>query len=229
MERIGRWLQPGPVWPDARLAPERFPRLRRLALAFALVGPARHRLRRRCSSFVRVWPFPPCAGERKHSQTLNFTGGNTLWLTKNPSLKSASVASRPRSGRTEPKSNRGTTSPSLVSTKTTLVNGRRRRASGATTCWCLPKWPIRSTRASSSFRRKKNSRPSPRGRGFRERRGWSSPFSDPSRFAPNPTSRLANCPPECGVPYPLRLSASPPSGLGNECRVVGHEDLLIYE
>ena len=134
MERIGRWLQPGPVWPDARLAPERFPRLRRLALAFALVGPARHRLRRRCSSFVRVWPFPPCAGERKHSQTLNFTGGNTLWLTKNPSLKSASVASRPRSGRTEPKSNRGTRSPSLVSTKTTLVNGRRRRASGATTC-----------------------------------------------------------------------------------------------
>ena len=84
---------------------------------------------------------------------------------------------------------------------------------------CLPKWPIRSTRASSSFLRKKNSRPSPRGRGFRERRGWSSPFSDPSRFAPNPTSRLANCPPECGVPYLLRLSASPPSGLGNECRV----------
>ena len=33
--------------------------------------PPRHRLRRRCSSFVRVWPFPPCAGERKRSQTLN--------------------------------------------------------------------------------------------------------------------------------------------------------------
>ena len=68
---IGRWPQPGPVWPDARLAPERFPRPRRLALSLALVGPARHRLRRRCSSFVRVWPFPPCGSERKRSQTLN--------------------------------------------------------------------------------------------------------------------------------------------------------------
>ena len=46
--------------------------------------PPRHRRRRRCSSFVRVWPFPLCAGERKRSQTLNFTGGNTLWLTRKP-------------------------------------------------------------------------------------------------------------------------------------------------
>ena len=30
---IGRWPQPGPIWPDARLAPERFPRQRRLALS----------------------------------------------------------------------------------------------------------------------------------------------------------------------------------------------------
>ena len=34
-------------------------------------------------------------------------------------------------------------------------------ASGAMTCWCLRKWPIRPTRASSSFRRKKNPRRSP--------------------------------------------------------------------
>ena len=40
--------------------------------------------------------FPPCAGERKRSQTLNFTGGNRSWLTPNPLLKSASVASRLR-------------------------------------------------------------------------------------------------------------------------------------
>ena len=56
---------------------------------------------------------------------------------------------------------RGTTSLSLASTKTAM-NGRVRRASGATTCWCLLKWPIRPTRASSSFRRKKSRGPSPR-------------------------------------------------------------------
>ena len=75
---------------------------RRLSLALALVGPARHWLRRRCSFRVRVWPFPPFAGERKRSQTLKLSGGNTSWLTPNPSLKSASVASRLRFGRTEP-------------------------------------------------------------------------------------------------------------------------------
>ena len=132
----------------------------RLALAVALVGPARHQLRRRCSSRVRVWPFPPSASERKRSQTLNFKGGNRSRLTPNPLLKSASVASRLRFGRTKPKAARGTTSPFRVSTGTAR-NGRGRRASVATTCWCLPKWPIRPTRASSSFSRKKSRRASP--------------------------------------------------------------------
>ena len=67
---ICRWPSPVPVCSDARLVPERSPRLGRLALALALVGPARHRLWRRCSSHVRVWAFPPFAGERKRSQTL---------------------------------------------------------------------------------------------------------------------------------------------------------------
>ena len=89
---------------------------RRLSLALALVGPARHWLRRHCSSRVRVWPFPPFGGERKRSQTLKLSGGNTSWLTPNPPLKSASVASRLRFGRTEPTAARGTMSPSPVST-----------------------------------------------------------------------------------------------------------------
>ena len=33
---------------------------------------------------------------------------------------------------------------------------------GRNDLWCLPKWPIRPTRASSGFRGKKSSRPSPR-------------------------------------------------------------------
>ena len=90
----------------------------RLALVRALVGPARHQLRWRFSSRVRVWPFPPFAGERKRSQTLKLSGGNTSWLTPNPSLKSASVASRLRYGATEPKNTRGTMSPFRVFTKT---------------------------------------------------------------------------------------------------------------
>ena len=44
-----------------------------------------------------------------------------------------------------------------VSTKT-AINGRARRASGATTCWCLRKWQIRPTRGSSSFPRNKSRR-----------------------------------------------------------------------
>ena len=36
---IGLWPQPGPVWPDARIAPEQFPRLRRLALALTRLVP----------------------------------------------------------------------------------------------------------------------------------------------------------------------------------------------
>ena len=69
---------------------------RLLARALALAGPVRHQLWRRCSSRGWVWAFPPFTGERKRSQTLNFKGGNTSWLTKNPSLKSASAASRLR-------------------------------------------------------------------------------------------------------------------------------------
>ena len=41
----------------------------------------------------------------------------------------------------------------------TAVSGRVRRASGATTCWCLRKWRISLTRAPSRFRRKKRRRP----------------------------------------------------------------------
>ena len=95
----------------ARTGPLAF---RRLALAVALVGSARHRLRWRCSSRVRVWPFPPFGGERKRSQTLNFTGGNRSWLTPNPLLKSVSVASRLPFGRTKPEAERGTMSHSPV-------------------------------------------------------------------------------------------------------------------
>ena len=64
---------------------------RRLALALALAGPARRRLRRCCSSRAGVWPFPPFTGERKRSQTLNFLGGNTSWLTHNPSRSDPSA------------------------------------------------------------------------------------------------------------------------------------------
>ena len=49
---------------------------RRLSLALALVGHARHWLRQRCSSRDRVCPSPPFAVERKRSQNLNFTGGH---------------------------------------------------------------------------------------------------------------------------------------------------------
>ena len=57
---------------------------------------------------------------------------------------------------------RGTTSPSRVFTKT-AINGKARRASGATICWCLRKWPIRPTRGSSSFPKSRRPRPSPSG------------------------------------------------------------------
>ena len=90
---------------------------RRLSLALALVGPARRWLRRRCSSRLRIWPFPPFAGERKRSQTLKLPGGNTSWLTPNPSLKSAWVASRIPFSPTKPKAARGTMSPSPASTR----------------------------------------------------------------------------------------------------------------
>ena len=83
----------------------------------------------------------------KRSQTLNSLGGNTLWLTRNPLMKSGSVASRRQFGRMAPRISRGTTSPSRASTKR-AINGRVRRASGATTCWCFGKWPTSPTRAS---------------------------------------------------------------------------------
>ena len=58
-----------------------------------------------------------------------------------PVMKSGSVASRLRFGAMEPTNSRGTMSPLPASTKT-AINGRVRRASGATICWCLRKWPI---------------------------------------------------------------------------------------
>ena len=70
--------------------------------------------------------------------------------------------SRPklRYGAMAPMSSPGTTSPSDASTKKP-ISGRVRRASGATICWCLRKWPIKPIRASSRFRRKKSRKPRP--------------------------------------------------------------------
>ena len=62
----------------------------------------------------------------------------------------------------------------------TRHNGRACRASVSTTCCCLPKWPIRPTRASSSFSRKKSRRRRPSTARIRERRGQSPPLPDPS-------------------------------------------------
>ena len=90
----------------------------------------------------------------KRSQTLNSLGGNTLWLTRNPLMKSGSGASKRQFGATEPKTSPGTTSPSRVSTKR-AINGRVRTASGATICWYLRKWPTSPIRASSSFPRRR--------------------------------------------------------------------------
>ncbi len=155
---IYRWPKPGPVGSDARLAPERSPRLAASVTHSCCCRPGPSPARRRYS-FRTGLAVSAVRGERKRSQTLTQKEkhhGNP----KTRSLKSASVASRPRSGATEPKSTRGTTSPSPVFTKT-AISGRVRRASGATICWCLRKWPIRPTRASSSFRRKKPRRSSP--------------------------------------------------------------------
>ena len=71
-------------------------------------------------------------------------------------------------------SNLGATlmSPFPASTKT-AINGRARRTSGATTCWCLRKLPTSPTRASSSFRQKQNSR----------RCRWTSPSGQPRNVA----------------------------------------------
>ena len=75
----------------------------------------------------------------------------------NPSLKSEPDASRLRFGQTKPKAAQGTTPPSPASTRTES-SGKPRRASAAMTCWRWPKWPIRPTRASSSFSRKTSRR-----------------------------------------------------------------------
>ena len=70
--RVWSWSAPFPALPapvpvctDAKPAPERFARLRRLSLAFAFVGPARHRRGRRFPSASGFGRFPPCVGERK--------------------------------------------------------------------------------------------------------------------------------------------------------------------
>ena len=56
-------------------------------------------------------------------------------------------------------------------------NGRVRRASVATICWCLRKWPIRPTRASSSFTRKRSRRRSSSAAPIGER--WADPRRSP--------------------------------------------------
>ena len=68
-----------------------------------------------------------------------------------PVDETGSVASKLRYGAMAPMSSPGTTSPSDASTKKP-ISGRPRRASGATICWCLRKWPIKPIRASSRFR-----------------------------------------------------------------------------
>ena len=60
-----RFPSPVPVWADARPAPERLARLRRLSLNLAFVGPARHRRGRRFPTASGFGRFPPFAGERK--------------------------------------------------------------------------------------------------------------------------------------------------------------------
>jgi hypothetical protein len=102
---------------DATLAPERSPRLPAFGTRCCPCRPCPNRLRRRCSSRVRVWPFPPFGVSGNAHKPLTSKGGNRSWLTPNPLLKSASVASRPPFGRTKPKTARGTMSPSPVSTK----------------------------------------------------------------------------------------------------------------
>ena len=62
---FSRFPSPGPVWPDASPAPERFARLRRLSLGLAFVGPARPRRGRRFRTASGFGRFPPFAGERK--------------------------------------------------------------------------------------------------------------------------------------------------------------------
>ena len=62
---FSRRPSPGPVWADARLAPERSARLRRLSLGLAFVGPARHRRGPRFPTASGFGRFPPFSGERK--------------------------------------------------------------------------------------------------------------------------------------------------------------------
>ena len=62
---FSRRPSPVPVWADARPAPERLARLRRLSLNLAFVGPARHRRGRRFPTASGFGRFPPFAGERK--------------------------------------------------------------------------------------------------------------------------------------------------------------------
>ena len=99
-----RLPSPGPVCPDAKPAPDRAsPHLRRLSRTLLQVGPARPRLRLSLSlpcQGLAVAAYPQVSGKR--SQTLNFLGGNTKWLTRNPLMKSGSVASKLRYGAMAP-------------------------------------------------------------------------------------------------------------------------------
>ena len=72
-----RFPSPVPVWADARPAPERFARLRRLSLnlPFAFVGPARHR--HSGGAFLPrqgLGVFRHSRVSEKRSQTLNSLG-----------------------------------------------------------------------------------------------------------------------------------------------------------
>ena len=69
---MSRWPSLLPRCSAARLAPERSPRLEGVWHLLFRCRPCPSLAWRRCSSRVRVWPFPPFGGERKHSQTLNF-------------------------------------------------------------------------------------------------------------------------------------------------------------
>ena len=103
----GRGLRHFPRFPRrSRFGPtqsqrqKRFARLRRLSLALLLsalpvTGAGGAFLPRQgLGVFRHAWV------SEKRSQTLNSLGGKTLWQTRNPLMKSGSVASRLRFGKT---------------------------------------------------------------------------------------------------------------------------------
>ena len=174
---------PGPVWDDAK------PRARtgkplasavcHSALLLSRSGPS-PAAARRFPYRVRVRAFSAYSRvSGKRSQTLNFfRRKHNIMANQKPvdeirigRVKATSLAQRNRR-------------PAQVqrhlldgSTKT-AINGRVRRASGATICWCLRKWPIKPIRASSRFRRKKSRKPRPSRSGHPRQRA-AEPFASP--------------------------------------------------